>query len=53
MHEIINKFLLAGDKFMPEMLKTTWIYMQCLWIMYYKEKKNIKFIEKGDSRYIY
>ena len=36
MNEIINKFLLAGDKFMPEKnaFKITWIYLQCLSTIY-------------------
>ena len=35
MNEIVNEFLLVGDKFMPEMhLKQTWFYLQCLWSIY-------------------
>ena len=54
MNKIINKFLLAGDKFMPEM---------CLWQLgltytacgpFTKNKKGKqKAKETGDSRYIY
>ena len=54
MNKIINKFLLAGDKFMPEM---------CLWQPgltytacgpFTKNKKGKqKAKEIGDSRYIY
>ena len=37
MNKIANKFLLAGDKCMPEMrLKATRFYMQCLWTIYQK-----------------
>ena len=43
MNEIVNKFLIAGDKFMPEMhLGPTWIYIQCLGTIYKKHKKNSK-----------
>ena len=38
MNEIINKFLLAGDKYMPEMHYKHWTYL--LKIM--KEYKNLK-----------
>ena len=31
MNKIINKFLLAGDKFMPELAR---VYLQCLWTIY-------------------
>ena len=54
MNEIINKFLLAGDKFMPEMhLKQSgFSYSACAPFTKNKEriKKNIK---TGDSGYIY
>ena len=43
MNERANRFLLAGDKFMPEMLfKTARIYMYCLWTIYKKRRKNTK-----------
>ena len=54
MNEIINKFLLAGDKFMPEMhLKQPgFTYSSCRPFTKNKERtKKIK--ETGDSRYIY
>ena len=54
MNEIINKFLLAGDKFMPEMhLKQPgFTYSSCRPFTKKKERtKKIK--ETGDSRYIY
>ena len=51
MNEIINKFLLAGDKLMPEMhLRQP--YSACR--PFTKKKERIKkFKEMGDSRYIY
>ena len=53
MNEIFNKFLLAGDKFMPEMhFKTVRIYIQCLWTVYKKQRRNKKFEQTGDSRHI-
>ena len=33
--------------------KTARIYIQCLWTIYKKQRKNTKFTETGDSRYIY
>ena len=50
MNEIVNNFLLAGDKFMSEMqdFKTTSIYIWCLRTIY-KKKRIEKFKEKGDS----
>ena len=54
MNEIVNKFLLAGDKFMPEMhLKQPgFTYSACG--PFTKNKKRIrKFKETGDTNYIY
>ena len=54
MNEIANKFLLAGDKFMPEMhlRQPGFTYSACG--LFTKNKERIqKFIETGDSRYIY
>ena len=54
MNDIINNFLLAGDKFMPEMhLRQPWFtYSACG--PFTKNKKRIqKFKQTGDSRYIY
>ena len=43
MTEIDNKSLLAGDKFMPKMyLKPPGFYLQCLWTIYKKQRKNSK-----------
>ena len=54
MNEIVNKFLLAGDKFMPEMhLKQPgFTYSACGPFTKNKEK-NQKFKETGDTNYIY
>ena len=54
MNEIVNKFLLAGDKFMPEMhLKQPgFTYSACG--PFTKNKERIqKFKETGDTGYIY
>ena len=51
MNDIINKFLLVGDKFMPEMhlRQPGFTYSGCA-----KNKERIqKFKQTGDSRYIY
>ena len=54
MNEIVNKFLLVGDKFMPEMdsRQPQFVYSTC--VSFSKNKKRIqKFKETGDSNYIY
>ena len=54
MNKIVNKFLLPGDKFMPEMhLKHPgFTYSACG--PFTKNKKRIqKFKETGDAKYIY
>ena len=54
MSEIVNKFLLAGDKFMPEMdlRQPEFMYSACG--RFDKNKERIqKFKETGGSRYIY
>ena len=54
MNEIVNMFVLAGDKFMPEMhLKQPWFtYSACG--PFTKNKERIqKFKETGDTNYIY
>ena len=53
-NEIINKFLLAGDKFMPEMhlRKPRFTYSACGPLT--KNKRIIqKFKDTGDAKYIY
>ena len=60
MNEIVWKFLLAGDKFMPEMHlwqpnlldKSGFTYSVCGPFTKNKERKQ-KLIKTGDSRYIY
>ena len=54
MNNIINKFLLAGDKFMPEMhLKQSgFTYSACGPFTKHKERIK-KFEQTGDKRYIY
>ena len=54
MNEIVNKFLLAGDKFMPEMhlRQPQFVYSACG--PFTKNKERIqKFKETGDRSYIY
>ena len=54
MNEIVNKFLLAGDKFMPEMhlIQPGFTYSACG--SFTKNEERIpKFQETGDWRYIY
>ena len=54
MNKIVNKFLLAGDKFMPEinLRQPGFTYSACR--PFTKNKERIqKFKETRDSRYIY
>ena len=54
MNEIVNKFLLAGDKFMPEMhlRQPQFVYSACG--LFAKNKERIqKSKETGDASYIY
>ena len=54
MNEIVSKFLLTGDKFMPEIheKKTKFTYSACG--TFTKNKERIqKFKETGDTNYIY
>ena len=54
MNDIINKFLLPGDKFMPEMHLTQSQFTYSACGPFTKNKERIqKFKEKGYSRYIY
>ena len=50
MNNINNKFLLAGDKFMPEMhlRQPQFVYSACG-----KKERIKKFKQAGDTRYIY
>ena len=54
MNNIINKFLLAGDKFMPEMhlRQPQFVYSACGPLTRHKERIK-KFEQTGDTRYIY
>ena len=54
MNEIVNKFLLAGDKFLPEMhLKQTgFTYSACGPFKKNKER-IIKFMQTGSTDFIY
>ena len=54
MNNIINKFLLAGDKFMPEMhlRQPQFVYSACGPFTRHKEKIK-KFKQAGDTSYIY
>ena len=54
MNNIINKFLLAGDKFMPEMhlRQPQFVYIAC--VPFTRHKERIKeFKRTGFTRYIY
>ena len=54
MNDIINKFLLAGDKFMPEMhlRQLQFTYSSCRPFIKHKQRIQ-KFILTGDTKYIY
>ena len=54
MNNVINKFLLAGDKFMPEMhlRQPQFVYSACGPFTRHKERIK-KFKQIGDTRYIY
>ena len=54
MNEIVNKFLLSGDKFMPEihLKQPRFTYSAC--DLFTKNKERIqKFKEAGDTSYVY
>ena len=54
MNKVINKFLLAGDKFMPEMhlRQPEFVYSACGRFTRHKERIK-EFKRTGDTRYIY
>ena len=54
MNEIVNKFLLAGDKFMPAMhlRQTGFTYSACGPFTKHKQKVE-RFMQTGDTNYIY
>ena len=54
MNEIVNKFLLAGDKFMPEMHLKQPRFTYSAWGSFTKNKERIQeFKETRHTRYIY
>ena len=54
MNKIVNRFLLAGDKFMPEMHLKQPGFTYSAWGPFTKNKKRIqKFKETGDKSYIH
>ena len=54
MNEIVNKVLLVGDKFMPEMhLRQPGFTYSACWPFTKNKERIQKFKETGDSRYIY
>ena len=54
MNEIVNKFLLAGDKFMPEMhLKQPGFTYSACGLFTKNKERTQKFRETGDTSYIY
>ena len=54
MNDVINKFLLAGDKFMPELHLRQPQFTCSACAPFTKHKKRIqKFKETGDTNYIY
>ena len=54
MNNVINKFLLAGDKFMPEMYLRQPQFTYSVCGPFTKHKQRIqKFKETGDTNYIY
>ena len=54
MNEIVNKFLLAGHKFMPEinLRQAGFIYLACGPFTKFKQRIQ-KFMQTGDPNYIY
>ena len=54
MNNVINKFLLAGDKFMPEMHLRQPRFVYSAYSPFTRHKERIKeFKRTGDTRYIY
>ena len=54
MNEIVNKFLLAGDKFFPEMHLKQLRFTYSICGPFAKSKQRIqKFMQTGDTNYIY
>ena len=54
MNEIVNKFSLGGDKFMPEMHLKQPVFTNSACGPFTKNKKRIQKLKKtGDTKYIY
>ena len=53
MNEIVNKCLLTGDKFMPEMQLKQPGFTYSAFGLFTKNKKIVKFMQTGDTNYIY
>ena len=53
MNEIVNKCLLTGDKFMPEMQLKQPGFIYSAFGLFTKNKKIVKFMQTGDTNYIY
>ena len=54
MNETINRFLLAGDKFIPEIHLIQPRFMYSDYAAFIKNKEIVQKVkETGDSRYIY
>ena len=54
MNEIVNCFLLSGDKFIPEMrLRQPGFTYSACWSFTKSKERIQKFKETGDSRYIF
>ena len=54
MNEIVNKFLLVGDKFMPEMHLKQPDFTYSAYGLFTKNKERIQKLKKtGDTNYIY
>ena len=54
MNEIVNKFLLAGGKFMPEMHLKQPVFTYSAGVRFTKNKERVeKFMQKGNKDFIY
>ena len=54
MNEIVNKFLLAGDKFVPEIHSKQPGFTYGVCVPFTRNKQRIqKFMQTGDTNYIY
>ena len=50
---MVNKCLLTGDKFMPEMQLKQPGFTYSAFGLFTKNKKIVKFMQTGDTNYIY